>query len=179
MTTAGQTHARQALGEGAWAYRSPAKGSRPRQLRRAKPPKMLQDSSGKAHVRRCKRSRQLVARGPHAPIGTGAMARELAGGLGAMATQVPVAASGARPERHCPRHSAGVRRASAEAQPRCGGTLGSVKRLGKDTCASSEAGTRRRQGRGSPTHGEQQDQPSSLPGSASAAVRRTKNITMT
>jgi transposase len=92
MTKAGHTHARNAVVEGAWAYRSPAKVSRPRQLRREKHPKMIQDSSWKAHVRLCKRYRQLVARGTQAHIVTVAMARALAGCMWAMAKQVPVAA---------------------------------------------------------------------------------------
>ena len=179
MTKAGTTHARKALVEGAWASRSPATVRRHLPRRRDKQPKMIQDIRWQAQVRLCKRDRQRGARGQHAHIVPGAMARERVGCLWAMAQQVPVAASGARTERHCTRNSEGCRRASEEAQPRCGGTLGSVKRLGKDTRASSEAGTRRRHGRGEPTHGEQQEQPSSLPGSASADVRRTKNITMT
>jgi hypothetical protein len=40
--------------------------------------------------------------------------------------------------------------------------------------AESEAGTRRTHGRWEPTHGEQHDQPSSLPGSGSADARRTR-----
>ena len=39
---------------------------------------------------------------------------------------------------------------------------------------SSEAGTRRRQGRWEPTHGEQRDQPSCLPGSGSSERERRK-----
>ena len=92
MTKAGNTHARKALVEGAWAYRSPAKVSRHLQLRREKHPKMIQDSSWKAHVRLCKRYRQLVARGKHAHIVTVAIARELAGCMWAIAKQLPVAA---------------------------------------------------------------------------------------
>ena len=92
MTTAGQTPARKALVAGTGAYRSPAQGSRPRPRRRATHPTMIQDLSGKAPVRRCTRSRPLVARGQQAPIVTVAMARERVGGLGAMATPVPVAA---------------------------------------------------------------------------------------
>ena len=134
-TTAGNTHARKALVEGAWAYRYPAKGRRPLHLRLEKPPKMLQDISWKAQVRLCKRSRHLVARGKHAHIVTVAMARERAGCMWAIAQQVPVAASVSRTDRHCPLNSEGVRRASEEAQPRCGVTLGSVKRLVKDTRA--------------------------------------------
>jgi transposase len=45
MTPAGHTQARHALVEGAWAYRYPAKVSRHLPLRRAKPPKIIQDIS--------------------------------------------------------------------------------------------------------------------------------------
>jgi hypothetical protein len=53
-------------------------------------PKPIQDLSWKAHVRRCTRVRRLLARGKHANQVVVAMARELAGLLWAMATQVPV-----------------------------------------------------------------------------------------
>ena len=129
LTPAGTTHARRARVEGAWAYRYPAKVRRPRQLRLDKPPKSIQDSSGKAQVRVCKRYRPLVARGKHAHIVPVAMARELAGFLGAIAQQLPIAASVSRTDRHCTLNSEGVRRASEEAQPRFGVTLDGVKRL--------------------------------------------------
>jgi transposase len=90
ITTAGNTHARRALVEGAWAYRYPAKVSRHLQLRREQQPKMIQDISWKAQVRLCKRYRQLVARGKHANIVTVAIARELAGCMWAIAREVPV-----------------------------------------------------------------------------------------
>ena len=90
MTQAGNTHARKALVEGAWAYRSPAKVSRHLQRRREQQPKVLQDIRGKAQGRLCKRSRQLVGRGKHANVVTVAMARELAGCMWAMAKQVLV-----------------------------------------------------------------------------------------
>jgi transposase len=92
ITTAGNTHARRALVEGAWAYRYPAKVSRHLQLRREQQPKMIQDISWKAQVRLCKRYRQLVARGKHANIVTVAIARELAGCMWAIAREVPVTA---------------------------------------------------------------------------------------
>jgi transposase len=92
MTKAGNTHARKALVEGAWASRSPAKVSRHLQLRREKHPKMIQDISWKAHVRLGKRYRQRVARGTHANSVTVAIARERAGCMWAIAKQVPVAA---------------------------------------------------------------------------------------
>jgi transposase len=61
ITKAGNTHARRALVEGAWAYRYPAKVSRHLQLRLQKHSKAIQDISWKAHVRLCKRYRKLMA----------------------------------------------------------------------------------------------------------------------
>jgi len=90
MTTAGNTHARRALVEGAWAYRYPAKVSRHLPLRLENQPKIIQDLSWQAQVRLCQRYRQLIARGKHAHVVTVAMARELAGFMWAMAQQVPV-----------------------------------------------------------------------------------------
>lgn len=90
ITKAGNTHARRALVEGAWAYRYPAKVSRHLQLRLENQPKIIQDLSWKAQVRLCKRYRQLIARGKHANVVTVAIARELAGFMWAIAKQVPV-----------------------------------------------------------------------------------------
>lgn len=90
ITAAGNTHARRALVEGAWAYRYPAQVSRHLQLRLEKQPKMIQDISWKAQVRLCTRYRRLVARGKHATVVTVAIARELAGRMWAIATQVPI-----------------------------------------------------------------------------------------
>jgi transposase len=90
ITKAGNTHARRALVEGAWAYRYPAKVSRHLQLRLEKQPKIIQDISWKAQVRLCKRYRKLIARGKHANVVTVAIARELAGFLWAIAREVPV-----------------------------------------------------------------------------------------
>jgi hypothetical protein len=92
MPQAGNTHARKALVEGAWAYRAPAKGSRHRHLRLEKPPKVIQAMSGTAQGRLCKRYRQLIAHGTHANVVTGAIARALAGFLWAIATQLPAVA---------------------------------------------------------------------------------------
>jgi transposase len=90
ITKAGNTHARRALGEGAWAYRYPAQVSRHLQLRLAKQSKIIQDISWKAQVRLGKRYRQPIARGKHANVVTVAIARELVGCMWAMAQQVPV-----------------------------------------------------------------------------------------
>jgi transposase len=90
ITKAGNTHARRVLVEGAWSYRSPAKVSRHLQLRLEKQPKRIQDISWKAQVRLCKRYRRLAARGKHANVVTGAIARELAGFMWAIAKEVPI-----------------------------------------------------------------------------------------
>jgi transposase len=90
ITKAGNTHARRALVEGAWAYRYPAKVSRHLQLRLEKQPKAIQDISWKAQVRLCKRYHRLMARGKHANQVVVAIARELVGFMWAIAKQVPV-----------------------------------------------------------------------------------------
>jgi transposase len=90
MTKAGNTHARRALVEGAWAYRSPANVRRHLQLRLEQLPKPLQEIRWRAQVRLCQRDRRRLALGQHAHQVGVAMARELAGCLWAMATQVPV-----------------------------------------------------------------------------------------
>jgi transposase len=93
ITTAGHTHARRALVEGAWASRYPANVSRHLQLRLEKVPQRLQDISGKAHVRLCKRYRRLSARGKHATQVVVAIARALIGFRWAIAQEVPLRAS--------------------------------------------------------------------------------------
>jgi transposase len=128
LTTTGTTHARRALVEGAWASRYPANVSRHLPLRLDMLPKPSQDISWKAHVRLCKRYRRLRARGQHANPVVVAMARELAGFLWAIATQVSVTPYTSSLGRHWTRNSAGVPRLLAEAQPRCGATLDGVKR---------------------------------------------------
>jgi transposase len=90
ITTAGNTQARRALVEGAWAYRYPAKVRRHGPLRLEQLPKPIQDLSWKAHVRLCTRVRRLLARGTHANQVVVAMARELAGLIWAIAKQVRV-----------------------------------------------------------------------------------------
>jgi transposase len=90
ITKAGNTHARRALVEGAWAYRYPAKVGRHLQLRLETQPKAIQDISWKAQVRLCKRYRKLLARGKHANQVVVAIARELVGFMWAIAKQVPV-----------------------------------------------------------------------------------------
>src|SRR5919197_4092937 len=93
ITKAGNTHARRAIVEGAWAYQYPAKVSRHLQLRLETQPKAIQDISWKAQVRLCKRYRKLLARGKHANQVVVAIARELVGFMWAIAKQVPVTSS--------------------------------------------------------------------------------------
>jgi transposase len=89
-TTAGHTHARRALVDGAWASRYSAKVSRPLQRRLDTQPNSIQDLSWKAPVRLCTRDRRLIARGKHANQAVVAMARELVGFLWALAKEVSV-----------------------------------------------------------------------------------------
>jgi transposase len=90
MTKTGNTHARRALVEGAWAYRYPAKVSRHLQRRVEKLPAALQAISWQAQVRLCKRDRQLMAKGKNAHQVVVAIARERVGFMWAIAKQVPV-----------------------------------------------------------------------------------------
>ena len=90
ITKAGNSHARRALVEGAWAYRYPAKVSRHLQLRLEKLPANIQTISWKAQVRLCRRYRQLTARGKHANQVAVAIAREMAAFAWAIARLVPI-----------------------------------------------------------------------------------------
>jgi transposase len=91
ITKAGNTFARRALIEGAWAYRYPAKVSRHLQLRLAQLPQAIQNIGWKAQVRLCKRFRHLTARGKHANQVVVAIAREMAAFIWAIAREVPMA----------------------------------------------------------------------------------------
>jgi transposase len=91
ITKAGNSHARRAWVEGAWAYRYPAKVSRHLQLRLEKLPAEVQAISWKAQVRLCKRYRQLTARGKHVNQVVVAIAREMAAFAWAIARLVPLA----------------------------------------------------------------------------------------
>jgi transposase len=90
ITKAGNTHARRAFIEGAWAYRYPANVSRHLQWRLEKVPKTLQDISWKAPGRLCQRYRQLCARGKHANQVVVAIARALIAFMWAIARHIPV-----------------------------------------------------------------------------------------
>jgi len=92
MTTAGNSHARRALVEGAWASRYPATVSRHLPLRLETQPKAIQDIRWKAQLRLCTRYRRLVSRGKHANVVTVAIAREVAAFMWAIAKEVAVTA---------------------------------------------------------------------------------------
>jgi transposase len=77
ITKTGNSPARRALIEGAWAYRYPAKVSRHLQLRLEKVPKLIPDISWKAQVRLCNRYRRLMARGKNVNQVVVAIAREM------------------------------------------------------------------------------------------------------
>ena len=90
ITKTGNSHARRALVAGAWASRYPAKVRRHLHLRLEKVSKPIQESSGKAQIRLCKRDRQLSARGKHANQVVVAIARELRAFMWAMAQEGPL-----------------------------------------------------------------------------------------
>jgi len=90
MTKTGNSPARRALVEGAWAYRYPAKVSRHLPLRLAKLPAAIQAISWKAQVRLCTRYRHLMAQGKNANPVVVAMARELRAFMWAIAKHIAV-----------------------------------------------------------------------------------------
>jgi len=91
ITKTGNTHARRALVEGAWAYRFPARVSKQIQARQEQLPEAVRDIAWRAQVRLCKRFQRMIARGKNANIVVTAIARELAAFMWAIAKQVPVA----------------------------------------------------------------------------------------
>jgi transposase len=90
ITKTGNSRARRALIEAAWAYRYPAKVSEHIQKRIDGLPKPIQDIGWKAQVRLCKRYRRLTARGKHANVAVTAIARELLAFMWAIAKEVSV-----------------------------------------------------------------------------------------
>jgi hypothetical protein len=162
----------------AWASRYPATVSRHRQGRLEKVSKAIPDSSWKAQLRLCKRYRQLRARGKKANLVVVASARALHACMWTMAQEVPLAPYSESVERSSSmvtRLCLGIGRDAAPVwcNPRRRSEAATTPR------AANEAGTRRTQVRWEPTHGEQQDQPSSFTGSASSEGRctmRTKNM---
>jgi len=88
ITKAGNSSARRALVEAAWAYRNPAAVSPIIARRQTGLPKTAIDIAWKAQLRLCARFRQLAARGLNRNKIVVAIARELAGFVWAIARQV-------------------------------------------------------------------------------------------
>jgi len=88
ITKAGNTHARRALVEGAWAYRMRARVGRHKVDRIEALPKVVRDIGWNAQVRLCARYRRLRARGKNANIVNVAIAREMVGFIWSIACTV-------------------------------------------------------------------------------------------
>ena len=88
ITKAGNSSARRALVEAAWAYRYPAKVSHFIARRQTQVSKAARDIGWKAQVRLCARFRRLSARGINRNKIVVAIARELAGFVWAIARQI-------------------------------------------------------------------------------------------
>jgi len=92
ITKTGNSHARRALVEAAWAYRMPARVSRLLLKRQQDVPEQVCRIAWKAQLRLCTRFRRLAARGKLKQKVVTAIARELSAFLWAMAKQVQPAA---------------------------------------------------------------------------------------
>ena len=88
ITKTGNTHARRALVEGAWAYRMRARIGRHKVDRIEALPKVVRDIGWKAQVRLCTRYRRLKARGKNANVVNVAIAREMVGFIWSIACTV-------------------------------------------------------------------------------------------
>lgn len=88
ITKAGNTSARRALVEAAWAYQHPARVSWVIARRQSGLPKPLCDIAWKVQLRLCARFRRLAARGLHKNKIVVALARELSGFVWAIAREV-------------------------------------------------------------------------------------------
>jgi transposase len=91
ITKCGNTHARRALVEAAWAYRHPARIGRRIQLRSEKLPTEIRDIAWKAQLRLSARYRKLLARAKPNQLIVTALARELSGFVWAIARQTSTA----------------------------------------------------------------------------------------
>jgi transposase len=92
ITKTGNSHARRALVEAAWAYRFPARVSLLIQERQEHLPTPIQNIAWKAQVRLCKRYRHLSSRGKHHNVVITAIARELVAFMWAIARELQTAA---------------------------------------------------------------------------------------
>lgn len=92
ITKTGNGHVRKALIISAQAYRLPARKTREMLRRQEGIPDNICDISWKAQLRLCCRYRHLISRGKNTNVAKTAVARELAGFVWAIATEVPLAA---------------------------------------------------------------------------------------
>ena len=90
ITKTGNTHARKALIESAWAYRLPARVSRTIRKRQENQPDEIVAISWQAQLRLCNRYRILMAAGKCKQQTVAAIARELVGYVWAIAQEVRV-----------------------------------------------------------------------------------------
>jgi len=90
ITKAGNTHARRALVEAAWAYRSPARLTRIIRDRQRNLPIEVCAIAWKAQLRLCARYRRLLMRGKQKPVVIIAIAREIAAFVWSIARQLSV-----------------------------------------------------------------------------------------
>ena len=88
ITKTGNTHARRALVEGAWAYRMRPRIGRHKVDRFEALPKVIRDIGWKAQVRLCTRYRRLSAHGKNANVVIAAIAREMVGFIWSIACTV-------------------------------------------------------------------------------------------
>jgi transposase len=88
ITKTGNSHARRALIEAAWAYRMPARVSRSLLKRQQELPDRVCQIAWKAQLRLCARFRRLLAKGKTKQVAVTAVARELSAFLWAMAKQI-------------------------------------------------------------------------------------------
>ena len=88
ITKTGNSHARGALVEGAWAYRMKPRIGRHKVDRIEALPKIVRDIGWKAQVRLCARYRRLSARGKNANVVNIAIAREMVGFIWSIACAI-------------------------------------------------------------------------------------------
>ena len=88
ITKTGNSHARRALVEGAWAYRMKPRVGRHKVDRIEALPKAVRDIGWEAQVRLCARYRRLTARGKTANVVNVAIAREMVGFIWAIARTI-------------------------------------------------------------------------------------------
>ena len=88
ITKTGNSHARRALVEGAWAYRMKPRIGRHKVDRIEALPKAVRDIGWDAQVRLCTRYRRLTARGKTANVVNVAIAREMVGFIWAIACTI-------------------------------------------------------------------------------------------